>query len=102
MKNWYQMSKNEIFDKLSTPEQGLSSIKAAEILEKNGKNVLKESKKKTPLKVFLSQFADMLVIILIIAAIIYQKYSIHSHCFQNIRYNIIIDNVWRMCKIQIS
>ena len=70
MKPWYQLSKDEVLDKLQVTSEGLSSQKAKELLEKNGENVLTEGKKKTPLQVFLSQFADLLVIILIIAAVI--------------------------------
>ena len=70
MNLWYQMSKDEVLNKLSVNTDGLSKAKAQELLEKNGENVLQETKKKTPLQVFLGQFADLLVIILIIAAII--------------------------------
>ena len=70
MKQWYQMSKDEVLDSLGVTTDGLSSDKAKELLEKNGKNVLQESKKKSIFQVFLSQFADLLVIILIVAAII--------------------------------
>lgn len=70
MKQWYQMSKGEVLDSLGVTTDGLSSDKAKELLEKNGKNVLQESKKKSVFQVFLSQFADLLVIILIVAAII--------------------------------
>ncbi len=70
MKNWYQMSKQEVLDTLGVTSDGLPSDKARELLEKNGKNVLDEGKKKSVLQVFLSQFVDFLVIILIIAAII--------------------------------
>ncbi len=70
MKNWYQMSKNEIFERLQITNDGLTSSQAEKLLAKNGKNVLQESKKKSVLQVFLGQFADLLVIILIIAAII--------------------------------
>ncbi len=70
MKHWYQMSKDEIFKSFDVNSEGLSSEKAEEVLEKNGENVLQEGKKVTALQVFLSQFADLLVIILIAAAII--------------------------------
>lgn len=70
MKQWYQMSKDEVLNSLGVTTDGLSSDQAKELLEKNGKNVLQEGKKKSVLQVFLSQFADLLVIILIIAAII--------------------------------
>ena len=61
MKNWYQMSKQEVLDTLGVTSDGLSSDKARELLEKNGKNVLDEGKKKSVLQVFLSQFVDFLV-----------------------------------------
>ena len=70
MKLWYQMSKDEIFEKLMVKSEGLSEEEAKERLSKNGENVLQESKKKTALQVFLSQFKDLLVIILIAAAIV--------------------------------
>ena len=70
MNLWYQMSKDEIFKKLNVDHDGLSKEKAKELLEQHGANVLQEGKKKTALQVFLSQFADLLVIILIIAALI--------------------------------
>ena len=70
MKLWYQMSKDEVLKELSVTSEGHTSEKARELLEKNGENVLKEGKKKTVLQVFLSQFADLLVIILIAAALI--------------------------------
>lgn len=70
MKQWYQMSKDEVLNSLGVTTDGLSSDKAKELLEKNGKNILQEGKKKSVLQVFLSQFADLLVIILIAAAII--------------------------------
>lgn len=70
MKEWYQLSKNEIFNRLHTRQEGLSASAAAKLLEEKGPNILKEEKKKSILQIFLSQFADLLVIILIIAAII--------------------------------
>lgn len=70
MKQWYQMTKDEVLESLGVDSNGLSSEKASELLEKNGENVLQEGKKKSAIQVFLSQFADLLVIILIIAAII--------------------------------
>lgn len=70
MKEWYQKSASEALSDLGVTTEGLSADKAAELLAKNGKNMLVEGKKKNVLQVFLSQFADLLVIILIIAAII--------------------------------
>ena len=60
MKNWYQMSKQEVLDTLGVTSDGLSYDKARELLEKNGKNVLDEGKKKSVLQVFLSQFVYLI------------------------------------------
>ena len=49
---------------------GLTSAKASEILNYVGENILNEKKKKSIVSVFLEQFKDLLVIILIAAAII--------------------------------
>ena len=70
MKNWYQLTESETLGKLGVTSEGLSSQQADSLLEKHGKNVLEESKKKSVFQVFLSQFADLMVIILIIAAIV--------------------------------
>ncbi len=70
MNNWYQKSAKEALAHFDVTTDGLSSEKAKELLEQNGENKLAEGKKKSVLQVFLSQFADLLVIILIIAAII--------------------------------
>lgn len=70
MKNWYQMTKEEVLQSLRVTTDGLASEEAAKLLEKNGKNELKEGKRKSVFAVFFSQFLDLLVIILIAAAII--------------------------------
>jgi Ca2+-transporting ATPase len=49
---------------------GLSNAEAKGRLEKYGENALTEAKQKSTLQVFISQFADLLVIILIVAAVI--------------------------------
>ena len=70
MDNWYQKSAKEALAHFDVTTDGLSAEKAKELLKQNGENKLAEGKKKTVLQVFLSQFADLLVIILIIAALI--------------------------------
>ena len=69
MKAIYQLTKNELFDQYGT-EKGLSSEWAEQLLSEKGENVLEEQGRKSILSVFLGQFADLLVIILIIAAVI--------------------------------
>ena len=55
---------------LGTDENGLTQNQAKENQKKYGKNELAEGKKKNPFILFLEQYKDFLVIILIIAAII--------------------------------
>lgn len=70
MKRYYLENKETILKELGATMQGHSSSTAASLLQEKGPNVLQEGKKKSTLQVFLSQFADLLVIILIIAAVI--------------------------------
>ena len=70
MSEWYQKTNAEVLEQLGVTTDGLSSEQAEERLKRDGKNVLAEGKKKSVFQVFLSQFADLLVLILIAAAII--------------------------------
>ena len=67
----------EILKQYSTQKEGLSSAEANARLEKYGLNKLKEQKKDSPLKLFLAQFLDVLIFMLIIAAI--ASYLIGNH-----------------------
>lgn len=70
MKEWFQLSKEEALKRLHVTANGLSSERVRELRQEYGNNALMESKRKSTLQVFLEQFKDLLVIILIIAAII--------------------------------
>ena len=70
MKNYYLFTKEQVLDEFGVTLQGHSKERAQTILKEKGANAIQEGKKKSTLEVFLSQFADLLVIILIIAAII--------------------------------
>ena len=67
----------EILKQYSTQKEGLSLSEANARLEEYGLNKLKEQKKNSPLKLFLSQFLDVLIFMLIIAAI--ASYMIGNH-----------------------
>lgn len=66
----WKVDSNEFMKKMNVTEKGLSDEQVLQIREKVGENLLEEAKKKSVLQVFLSQFCDLLVIILIIAAVI--------------------------------
>ena len=69
-KNFWNCSGDELLKEFKTDSRGLSTERAEEIRSEKGENVLQEGKRKSTLQVFLSQFCDLLVIILIIAAVI--------------------------------
>ena len=64
---YYQLSKTAIFNKLKSSNNGLNSEEAKERLNKNGPNKLPEEKALSGLRLFLSQFKNPLVLILIVA-----------------------------------
>lgn len=71
MKAYYRESKEELIKELGANEkQGLTNKVAQEKLAQVGPNALIEGKKKGILEVFLEQFKDLMVIILIVAAVI--------------------------------
>ena len=69
-KNMWNLSPEEALKACQTSEQGLTAEQADKIRLKTGENVLLEEKKKSALQVFLDQFKDLMVMILIVAAII--------------------------------
>lgn len=69
-RDFYRMDFDELYSETGGSAKGLSSGEAARILEEKGPNALSEEKKKSAFMVFLGQFADLLVIILIVAAVI--------------------------------
>lgn len=66
----YKESKKELLKRLESTEKGLTSGNVKKILETKGYNELVEGKQKGIMQVFLEQFKDFLVIILIAAAVI--------------------------------
>ncbi len=70
MKNWYQMTAEEVLRGMQSSRAGLSAQQALSRRAEFGANVLEESRGKTCLQVFLEQFQDLLVLILIAAAVI--------------------------------
>lgn len=68
---FHSQSADETLKELSAqPQTGLSASKAAALLAQYGENRLKEKKKKTNLQRFLEQFKDVMILILLAAALI--------------------------------
>jgi Ca2+-transporting ATPase len=67
---WHQKKADDVLSELKTEAKGLSAAEAEKRLEKCGPNELKEKKKKSAFAMFLDQFKDFMIIVLIIAAVV--------------------------------
>ena len=70
MSNFYKEDVEDIFKKFETSKLGLDEEEVKNRLRKNGFNKLVEKKKQSLFMKFLSQFKDVMLIILLIAAVI--------------------------------
>lgn len=70
MPSWHSMKIEEVLSSLKTSPEGLSREEAERRLKEYGFNELKERKRVTPFQIFLGQFKDVFVIMLLIATAI--------------------------------
>jgi len=68
--NWYNQPASEILQKFNTSLDGLSSIEAQKRLNQYGQNELQEKKKVPVWMLFLHQFSDFMIIVLLAAAVL--------------------------------
>ena len=66
-KQWHSKTTEEAMSELNVTSKGLTTQEAQERLTQYGPNELKKEKGKSPLKLLLGQFTDILMIILLIA-----------------------------------
>ena len=64
---YYNLPIKDVFEKLKSSEEGLSKEEAQNRLKEHGPNIIEESEKISPLKIFFNQFKNAMVIILIAA-----------------------------------
>ena len=67
---WHALSVDDSFKELRSSKNGLTNEDVAARLATHGPNELSEAKHTSPLRLFMQQFTDFLVIILLIAAAI--------------------------------
>ena len=85
-KNNYNKKVEELYKELNTNINGLTTEEAEKRLERDGENKLKEAEKKSNLMMFLSQFNDFMIILLIFA-------SIFSAVISYIKHESYIDSI---------
>lgn len=67
---FYRFSVSDVLKKLDSTEDGLNENDVLIRLKKYGKNKIKEGNKKSNVEKFFSQFADIMIIILIMSAVV--------------------------------
>lgn len=68
--SWHEMTVSSVLSQLQTSPQGLRPEEISNRLKTYGKNELKEGKKRTALIIFLGQFTDFMILVLVIATVI--------------------------------
>ena len=74
--NYFNQDIKEVYQNLGTSENGLSEKEAEKRLKQNGKNILEEGKKKTKLSIFLKQFQNLMIILLLIVGVLSLVYAL--------------------------
>ena len=85
-KNYYNKKVSDLYNEYQTSINGLSDEEANKRLERDGENKLDEKKKQSNLMMFLSQFNDFMIILLICA-------SIFSAVISYLRHESYIDSI---------
>ncbi|WP_380677739.1 cation-translocating P-type ATPase [Salinigranum sp. GCM10025319] len=68
--NWHALAVDDVHDALSTDRSGLSSEEAARRLEEYGPNEIRDDDDVSPLELFVAQFRDVLIYLLVAAAVL--------------------------------
>ena len=89
-KSYHALKIEEALNGLNVSESGLSQEEAQQRLTTYGLNELKKEKGKSPIKLFLSQFTDILMIILLIAMFLSLGLGIYENSIEEIYSAIII------------
>ena len=79
MKDAYKLTEEKLFKTLETGHRGLDKSKVLEIRNVYGKNELTKRKKRSKIEIFLDQFKNIMVILLIIVGILSLINSIVTH-----------------------
>jgi Ca2+-transporting ATPase len=67
---WHKLGIEDVFSEVGSSEEGLKSEAVTERKEKYGKNEIEDENSVSPLKIFLGQFQDFLIYILVLAAVL--------------------------------
>jgi Ca2+-transporting ATPase len=92
MTSYYQLSTKQVIEQLHSTEQGLPQENILALQTTFGENSIVDIKRKTTLVLFLLQFADLMILILILAAAI--SFIAGEHTDAYVILAIIFANAW--------
>lgn len=98
-KPWHTIEIKETLQALNTKETGLSQEEAQKRLVEYGLNELKKEKGKSPIRLFLEQFTNILIIILLIAMALSIAVGIHFHSESEIYDALVIFIIVMACAV---
>ena len=76
MEDAYLKTVDKVMEELETSDKGINSKNISNIQKKYGKNVLIEKDKKTKLQIFLAQFKNIMVLLLLVVGVLSLIYAI--------------------------
>lgn len=76
MNNAHNLTKEELLKELNITENGLNNSEVVVLQKKYGRNILKEQAKKGKLSIFMDQFKNVMVILLLVVGVLSLIYSI--------------------------
>ena len=92
MPTFYQLSKESALTQLHSSVTGLTTEAVAIAQTTFGSNTLQAAKQKSKLSILLSQFTDVMIIILLLAAVI--SFFVGEHTDAYVILAIILGNAW--------
>ncbi|MCE7063382.1 cation-translocating P-type ATPase [Dyadobacter sp. CY343] len=92
MQTWFQLNTVDVLSALNTSISGLKRDTIADLQKEFGKNVLQEAKRKSKLSILVGQFKDVMILILILAAVI--SFIVGEHTDAYVILAIILGNAW--------
>ena len=90
---YYKKSVKKVFEELGTSVDGLSEVEANDRLNNYGLNIISDDKKVSKLSLFLKQFQDAMIIMLLIVSVISFFYSYFMHesvIFRSLRLKLLL------------
>lgn len=88
----HHLTIEEVYVKLKSSKKGLSNQEASSRLEQNGHNTIKSGEQKSKLAILISQFTDLMILILIAAASL--SFILGEHIDAYVILAIVFINAW--------